>query len=100
MNVNYHGWSRKKLAAYLKDFGFDGSQASIVFDSVVAEPVSYMQYTLGYLEINELLSEAKEALGEKFSLKEFHKFYLGMGPVPFIVLQDRLDDWIQTQKQG
>ena len=62
--------------------------------------MSYMQYTLGYLEINELLSEAKEALGEKFSLKEFHKFYLGMGPVPFIVLQDRLDDWIQTQKQG
>ena len=100
INVNYHGWSRKKLEAYLKDFGFDGSQASIVFDSVVAEPVSYMQYTLGYLEINELLLEAKEALGEKFSLKEFHKFYLGMGPVPFIVLQDRLDDWIQTQKQG
>lgn len=99
INVNYHGWSRKKLAAYLKDFGFDGSQASIVFDSVVAEPVSYMQYTLGYLEINELLLEAKEALGEKFSLKEFHKFYLGMGPVPFIVLQDRLDDWIRTQKQ-
>ncbi len=100
INVNYHGWSRKKLAAYLKDFGFDGSQASIVFDSVVAEPVSYMQYTLGYLEINELLSEAKEALGEKFSLKEFHKYYLGMGPVPFIVLQDRLEDWIRTQKQG
>lgn len=100
INVNYHGWSRKKLAAFLKDFGFDGSQASIIYDSVVAEPVSYMQYTLGYLEINELLSEAEEALGEKFSLKEFHKYYLGMGPVPFIVLQDRLEDWIRTQKQG
>ena len=98
IRVNYHGWSRKKLAAYLKDFGFEASQASIVYDSVVAEPVSYMQYTLGYLEINELLSKAEDALGEKFSLKEFHKYYLGMGPVPFIVLQDRLDDWIQTQK--
>ena len=97
--MNYYDWSRKKLTAFLKDYGFDASQASVVYDSVVAEPVSYMQYTLGYLEINELRTKAENALGEKFSLKEFHKYYLGTGAVPFAVLEDRLDQWIEEQKK-
>jgi uncharacterized protein (DUF885 family) len=99
INVNYYDWSRKKLTAFLKDYGFDASQASVVYDSVVAEPVSYMQYTLGYLEINELRTKAENALGEQFSLKEFHKYYLGTGAVPFAVLEDRLDQWIEEQKK-
>lgn len=99
INVNYYDWSRKKLTAFLKDYGFDTSQASVVYDSVVAEPVSYMQYTLGYLEINELRTKAENALGEKFSLKKFHKYYLGTGAVPFVVLEDRLDQWIEEQKK-
>ena len=32
-------------------------------------------------------------------LKEFHKYYLGMGAVPFAVLEDRLDQWIEEQKK-
>lgn len=99
INVNYYGWNSKKLAAYLKDFGFSIDQSLVIYKSVIAEPVSYMQYTLGYLEINELVRQAESSLGDRFSLKEFHKFYLGTGPVPFIVLQDRLDEWIQTQKK-
>ena len=55
--------------------------------------------TLGYLEINELRTKAENALGEKFSLKEFHKYYLGTGAVPFAVLEDRLDQWIEEQKK-
>ena len=99
INVNYYGWNSKKLAAYLNDFGFSIDQSLVIYKSVIAEPVSYMQYTLGYLEINELVRQAESSLGDRFSLKEFHKFYLGTGPVPFIVLQDRLDEWIQTQKK-
>lgn len=58
-----------------------------------------MQYTLGYLEIKELRTKAENALGEKFSLKKFHKYYLGTGAVPFVVLEDRLDQWIEEQKK-
>jgi uncharacterized protein (DUF885 family) len=98
VEVNYNGWTQKKLISYLKDYGFDGEQSKVVYDSVVAEPVSYMQYTLGYLEIEDLLDTAQEQLGDAFSLKEFHKFYLGTGSAPFVVLQNRLQDWIEEQK--
>jgi uncharacterized protein (DUF885 family) len=99
IEVNYNGWSQKKLISYLKEYGFDGEQGKIIYDAVVAEPVSYLQYIVGYLEIQELSDTAQKQLGDKFSLKEFHKFYLGTGNAPFVVLQDRLQDWIRRQKQ-
>lgn len=95
--VNYKGWSYQKLEAYLEDFGFNSTQSKIIFDSMVAEPVSYMQYTLGYLEIEELLDTARSRLGNRFSLKDFHEFYLSVGTAPFSVLQDRLETWINSR---
>lgn len=95
IGVNYLGWDQKKLIRYLKDFGFGADQAMIVYDSMVAEPVSYLQYTLGYLEIQELLETAQTKLGGKFSLREFHDFFLSIGPVPFVVIEDRLRQWIE-----
>ena len=92
--VNYYNWSEKKVLGYLEDFGFSASQGMTIYDSMVAEPVSYLQYTLGYLEIEQLRQTAQTRLGMNFSLKEFHSFFLSTGPAPFFVLQDRLDQWI------
>lgn len=99
IGVNYLGWSEKKLAGYLEDFGFDSSQSKTIYQSMVAEPVSYMQYTLGYLEIEELLETAKSKLGNDFSLKEFHKFFLSIGSAPFVVIEDRMSQWIEEEQQ-
>lgn len=98
LGVNYLGWDSQKLQEYLADFGFSKSSSRIIFDSMVAEPAGYMEYTLGYLEIENLLTEAKEKLGEKFVLKDFHEFFLSIGPAPFVVIEDRLEDWIDEQK--
>ena len=57
-----------------------------------------MEYTLGYLEIEELLEKSKKELGDKFVLKDFHEFFLSIGPAPFAVIQDRLDGWIEERK--
>lgn len=98
IGVNYLGWDYKKLQEYLSDFGFSKSSGRIIFDSMVAEPGGYMEYTLGYLEIEELLEKAKKELGDKFVLKDFHEFFLSIGPAPFAVIQDRLDGWIEERK--
>lgn len=98
IGVNYLGWDYKKLQEYLSDFGFSKSSGRIIFDSMVAEPGGYMEYTLGYLEIEALLEKAKEELGEKFVLKDFHEFFLSIGPAPFAVIQDRLNTWINERK--
>lgn len=99
LGVNYLGWDYEKLQSYLSDFGFSKSSSRTIFDSMVAEPAGYMEYTLGYLEIEELLDRAKEKLGDKFLLKDFHEFFLSIGPAPFDVIQNQLDNWIEEKKK-
>lgn len=99
IGVNYLGWDNKKLQEYLTDFGYKKSHSRAIFDSMVAEPGGYMEYTLGYLEIENLLEEAKERLGDKFVLRDFHEFFLSIGPAPFAVIEDRLTDWVDEQKE-
>lgn len=94
IGVNYLGWDYKKLEKYLNQYGFSAAQSRIIFDSMVAEPASYMPYTLGYLEIANLKKEASEKLGSGFILKDFHKFILSTGPAPFDIIKERMDKWI------
>ena len=96
--VNYLGWDYKKLQEYLGDYGFSKANARTIYDSMVAEPGGYMEYTLGYLEIEKLINEAKEELGDKFVLKDFHQFFLETGEAPFAVIRDRMGKWIEKTK--
>lgn len=97
IGVNYLGWDYKELQSYLSDFGFSKSSGRIIFDSMVAEPGGYMQYTLGYLEIEALLEKAKKEMGDKFVLKDFHEFFLSIGPAPFVVIEDRMERWLEEK---
>jgi len=97
--VNYLGWDYKKVQSYLADFGFSKGNARTIFDSMVAEPGAYMEYTLGYLEIDSLLQEAKKELGEQFVLRDFHKFFLDIGEAPFAIIRDRMGKWIKEKKK-
>lgn len=97
IGIHYKGWDQKKLQRYLTDFGFSKSNMMAIYQSLLAEPASYMPYTIGYLEIDDLLNHAKKQLGRKFVLKDFHKFFLSLGPVPFTVAKDRMQGWIEMQ---
>ncbi len=97
IGIHYKGWDQKKLQRYLTDFGFSKSNMMAIYQSLLAEPASYMPYTIGYLEIDDLLNDAKKQLGRKFVLKDFHKFFLSLGPVPFTVAKDRMQGWIEMQ---
>lgn len=97
--VNYLGWDYKKVQSYLADFGFSKTNARTMFDSMVAEPAGYMEYTLGYLEIEKLRETAEKELGDGFQIKEFHKFLLDVGEAPFAVIQDRMEKWMKQKEE-
>jgi len=96
IGINYMGWDFDKLKEFLADYGFTKSQSRTVFDSMVAEPANYLQYTLGYLEIEELKQEARRKLGDKFNIRDFHEFFLSIGTAPFSVIEDYLGEWIKN----
>lgn len=100
IGVNYEGWTKQKTADYLYEILKLDKQDAIdqFYNSVVQEPGNYLQYTIGYLEFNQLREKAKKALDDKFALKDFHEFLLKTGPAPFDIIDKGLDAWIKAQK--
>ena len=83
----------------LADFGIDNEEAAgEIYELIVEEPSYYLTYFIGYLEFLNLRDKAEKKLGEDFTLKDFHKFMIEIGPAPFYIIEDRMDDWMKGQK--
>lgn len=98
IGVNYDGWGREQTAAFVEEyFGGQPGLADWLFDVVVEEPADYLKYAVGYAEFLGLRVQAQEALGAAYDPAAFHAFVLGGGPMPFPVLQGRLNEWLAGQ---
>jgi uncharacterized protein (DUF885 family) len=49
------------------------------------------------LKIVELRAKAKQQLGDKFDIREFHDVVLTNGAVPLNVLEDMVNDYIASK---
>lgn len=89
--IHYDGAAFSQVQEILQSIGItDTSSAAAVYEYIAEEPVNYLKYYLGYLEIELLKSQAKALWGDEFSLYRFHKFILETGPSDFTGLNDRL----------
>lgn len=80
IGIHYQHWSKNELSAFLTAHGVQGSQnANRIYESVVDSPGSYLPYTIGYLQIEDLRQNFD-------SDKEFHTYLLNMGPTSFEIL--------------
>jgi uncharacterized protein (DUF885 family) len=57
-------------------------------------PAQATSYYVGFLKILELRQKAKEKLGSRFNLKEFHNVVLGSGQLPLEMLEQQVDAYI------
>lgn len=96
IGIHYDGWTFKDTCDYLEKYGFDDPDTvSQIYCAIISEPTNYLKYCIGYLEFMELKKTAKNTLGNKFSIKEFHKFLLDIGPAPFYIIEKYMDDWMK-----
>jgi uncharacterized protein (DUF885 family) len=82
-------WSRQQVI----DYGIPPNEA----DRYVVWPGQATGYMIGMLRILELREKAKQALGPRFDLKQFHNVVLGSGRMPLDTLDDLIDAWITKQ---
>jgi len=50
------------------------------------------------LKITELRARAKQALGDKFDIREFHDELLKDGALPLDRLETKMNAWLERQK--
>ncbi|MGN0318358.1 MAG: DUF885 domain-containing protein [Lachnospira sp.] len=99
IGVNYYGWTQKEISEFIKKyFNAAESLAGWMYTAFVDMPGNYCKYVLGFLGFTTLRQQAETELGDKFVLKDFHKFVLDMGPVQFDILFKKLPAWIDGRK--
>jgi uncharacterized protein (DUF885 family) len=84
-------WTRQQVI----DYGVSAQEA----ERYAMLPGQACAYKIGQLKILELRKHAKAALGDRFSIKEFHNTVLQSGNLPLHVLEQVIDAWI-AEKQS
>jgi len=81
-------WTRDQAIAY-------GIEASEI-ERYVVNPGQACAYMIGQLRLIELRDRVRQALGERFSLKDYHNAVLAAGTLPLDMLERAVDTYIQS----
>jgi uncharacterized protein (DUF885 family) len=96
---HYKHWTRQQVVDFFHDHSaIDEAEVQSETDRYMAWPAQALGYKIGQLEILNLRQYAKDQLGDKFSLSNFHDEVLGGGALPLDVLSNRIHEWVGTQK--
>ena len=65
----------------------------------VSWPGQALAYKVGELRFRQLRSEAEQALGERFDIRQFHDTLLLGGPLPLDIVEVRVRDWVKKSQR-
>lgn len=89
-------WSREQAIDYLKaTTGKNDSEVEAEIDRYILMPGQACAYTVGMIEILNLRELAKQKLGSKFDIREFHSVILKNGAMPLNLLEQVVKRWIE-----
>ena len=95
------GWTQDQAVEYFSQ------NSSIPLPAIEAEVQRYItwpgqaaSYKIGMIKIQELRARAEAELGDRFDIRRFHDAVLGGGAMPLVLLERRIDHWIEGEKQG
>jgi len=97
--IHHKRWTREQAIEYMvRELGMH-------YDSVVTEVERYFvlpgqacSYKVGQLKLLELRKKMRDALGDKFDIREFHNVVLLLGAAPLTLLEEVIDEYIKTKK--
>jgi uncharacterized protein (DUF885 family) len=91
-------WSREKAIDYMMDkTGNTEAEVTREIERYVVWPGQATAYKTGQLAMLDMRARAEAALGDKFNLRQFNELLLKNGAMPLRILDDVVDDWIESQ---
>ena len=99
--LHHKKWTREEAMDYMKKTtGMSDTEVRVEIERYIVWPAQATSYKMGMLKILELRDRAKNKMGSKFDLKEFHSLVLNQGIVPLFVLEDLVDEWIEAETRS
>jgi len=93
------GWTRQEAIDWMQsNMPISDTDVIAEVERYIAIPSQALSYKIGQLKIRELRNRAEAALGDAFDVREFHNQVLTTGSVPLLVLESRIDRWIESQQ--
>lgn len=98
--IHLYGWTRESAVQYLNEnTAEDELDIQSEVDRYITWPGQACSYKIGEIKIKELRTRAQHKLGVKFDVRRFHDFIVTMGAVPLGVLEEQIDDFIQSERE-
>ncbi|UMR28735.1 DUF885 domain-containing protein [Massilia sp. MB5] len=99
--IHYKRWTREQAIAYMvENTGMGEQEVTAEVERYFVLPGYALAYKVGMLTILGMRERAKQELGDKFDLKQFHREVLSHGALPLIVLNRVVDDWIAQRRKS
>lgn len=97
--IHAMGWSRAKAVEFMEQNTLLArNNIENEVDRYIATPGQALAYKLGQREILALRTEARDALGERFQLADFHDRVLENGAVTLATLRAHVEAWIARER--
>jgi uncharacterized protein (DUF885 family) len=90
------GWTRQRAIGYMiEQSAKDPETVAAEIDRYLSNPGQALSYMVGQQRILALRDKARQALGARFDIRQFHAVILDQGPMPLDTLERQVDDWIR-----
>ena len=96
--LHHKRWTRERGIDYMVDaIGEHRSVVTTEVERYCVWPGQATSYKIGQTRWLQLREQAKQKLGKRFDLREFHDMALASGTVPLAVLEQLVNDWVASK---
>ena len=97
--IHSRQWSEEEAVAYMLENSplAEGAVRSEI-RRYITGPGQATAYKIGMMQFLELRERAREELGGRFDIREFHDVVLGAGALPLPILRTQVERWIEEQR--
>ncbi|NUM56286.1 MAG: DUF885 domain-containing protein [Candidatus Hydrogenedentes bacterium] len=99
--IHQKRWTRQQAIDYMiANTGMGEQEVTAEIERYIVMPGQACAYKIGMMKILELREKAKQELGDRFTLKEFHNAVIGNGSMPMEVLEKVVGRYIDARKRA
>lgn len=98
VGIHYKGWTRDEAVKFMaENTALSLHEVNTEIDRYIGWPGQAVSYKMGELMIKKLRQKCETALGEAFSIQEFHQVILKNGSVPLPILEEEIEIYLKAK---